>query len=65
MNLLKGEVTLSPDPPSVGPVDLEKLQRESFCYFVDEANPASGPIADKTSPDAPASIAAVGPATRG
>jgi hypothetical protein len=44
----------------IGPAELDKLQRETFCYFVDEANAGNGLIADKTSPGAPASIAAVG-----
>jgi hypothetical protein len=47
------------DPP-IGPAELEKLQRETFGYFVQEANPSNGLIADKTKPGAPASIAAVG-----
>ncbi len=36
------------------------LQRETFEYFVHEANPTNGLIADKTKTGAPASIAAVG-----
>ena len=40
--------------------DLEKLQRESFGYFLHEANPANGLVIDKTEPDWPASIAATG-----
>ena len=47
------------DPP-IGPAELEKLQRETFGYFVKEANPSNGLIADKTQPGAPSSIAAVG-----
>ena len=39
---------------------LDALQRKSFDYFVHEANPVSGLIADKTQPGSPASIAAVG-----
>ena len=39
---------------------LDELQREAFAYFVHEANPENGLIADKTSPGGPASIAAVG-----
>ncbi len=39
---------------------LETLQRESFGYFLHEANPDNGLIRDKTARDAPASIAAVG-----
>jgi hypothetical protein len=39
---------------------LGALQRESFGYFVHEANEANGLVMDKTAPDWPASIAAVG-----
>ena len=39
---------------------LDALQREAFAYFVHEANPLNGLIADKTQADSPASIAAVG-----
>jgi hypothetical protein len=41
-------------------VALEKLQRQSFQYFLHEANPANGLIIDKTATDWPASIAATG-----
>ena len=34
------------------------LQRDAFGYFLHETNPANGLVADKTQPDAPASIAA-------
>lgn len=40
--------------------DLDKLQRESFNYFLHEANPVNGLVIDKTAPDWPASIAATG-----
>ena len=40
--------------------ELETLQRESFNYFVHEANPANGLVIDKTAPNWPASIAATG-----
>jgi hypothetical protein len=40
--------------------ELENLQRESFSYFVHETNPANGLVIDKTAPDWPASIAAIG-----
>ncbi|MEP6793864.1 MAG: glucoamylase family protein [Saprospiraceae bacterium] len=40
--------------------DLEKLQQESFNYFLFETNPANGLVIDKTEPDWPASIAATG-----
>ena len=39
---------------------LDTLQRETFDYFVHEANPLNGLIADKTQAGSPASIAAVG-----
>ena len=39
---------------------LDVLQRETFDYFVYEANPINGLIADKTQAGSPASIAAVG-----
>jgi hypothetical protein len=40
--------------------ELEKLQRESFDYFLHEANPVNGLMIDKTAADWPASIAATG-----
>ena len=39
---------------------LETLQRETFRYFDRHVNPENGLVADKGSPDAPSSIAAVG-----
>ncbi len=39
---------------------MEALQRDTFNYFVHEANPVNGLIIDKTQPGTPASIAAVG-----
>ena len=39
---------------------IDALQRKSFDYFVHEANPQNGLIADKTQAGSPASIAAVG-----
>jgi hypothetical protein len=39
---------------------LEKLQRETFGYFLHETNPANGLVIDKTAPAWPASIAATG-----
>ncbi len=39
---------------------LDSLQRDTFRYFVAEANPANGLIPDNTRTDAPCSIAAVG-----
>lgn len=40
--------------------ELEKLQRETFDYFLHETNPANGLVIDKTAPGWPASIAATG-----
>src|SRR5690242_11409715 len=40
--------------------ELPKVQRQAFSYFLHEANPANGLIADKTAPNWPASIAATG-----
>lgn len=40
--------------------ELERLQRQTFDYFVHEANPANGLVVDKTAPHWPASIAATG-----
>ena len=31
--------------------ELEKLQRETFGYFLHETNPANGLVIDKTAPD--------------
>jgi hypothetical protein len=48
---------------NLGPGDremLETLQRETFAYFVDHANPDTGLIADRTSAGSPSSIAATG-----
>ena len=41
-------------------LELETLQRETFEYFLREANPANGLILDKNAPNWPASIAATG-----
>lgn len=40
--------------------ELEKLQRETFGYFLHETNPANGLVIDKTAPHWPSSIAATG-----
>ncbi len=40
--------------------ELEKLQRETFGYFLHETNPANGLVVDKTEAGWPASIAATG-----
>ena len=39
---------------------LDGIQRGAFEYFLREANDANGLVADKTCPNWPASIAAVG-----
>src|ERR1700681_3531380 len=44
----------------ISEAQLEALQRETFDYFVHEANPANGLIIDKTEANWPASIAATG-----
>lgn len=46
------------DPPDEARLDA--LQRQAFDYFLYEANPANGLVADRTEPNGPASIAAVG-----
>lgn len=49
---------------TVGAIDdaslCDELQKETFGYFLNEFNPVTGLIADKTAPGWPASIAAVG-----
>ena len=40
--------------------ELEKLQRETFGYFLHETNPANGLVIDKTAENWPSSIAATG-----
>ena len=40
--------------------ELEKLQHDSFKYFLHETNPVNGLVIDKTEADWPASIAATG-----
>jgi hypothetical protein len=39
---------------------LDKLQRDSFDYFLHETNPVNGLVIDRTAADWPASIAATG-----
>jgi hypothetical protein len=46
--------------PAFGDDALSALQRNTFDYFWQETNPENGLLADNTSGDAPASIAAVG-----
>ena len=40
--------------------ELDKLQRQTFDYFLHETNPVNGLVVDKTAPNWPASIAATG-----
>jgi hypothetical protein len=40
--------------------NLDQLQLTTLRYYLHESNPANGLIRDKTAPDAPSSIAAVG-----
>ena len=40
--------------------ELKRLQQTTLEYYVHETNPATGLTRDKTDPEAPASIAAVG-----
>ena len=49
-----------PKQPASSEEMLDALQRDAFGYFLHETNLANGLVADKTQPDAPASIAAVG-----
>jgi len=46
--------------PTFGESELHTLERNTFNYFWKETNPANGLLADNTSGNAPASIAAVG-----
>src|SRR5262245_57056470 len=40
--------------------ELRRLQRTTVLYYLHETNPDNGLVRDKTDPDAPCSIAAVG-----
>jgi len=46
--------------PSCSDAELKELQRETFGYFLAEANPENGLVLDKTAANWPASIAATG-----
>lgn len=48
------------DLPETDADMLDKLQRETFDYFLNEVNPVTGLIADKTEPGFPSSIAVTG-----
>jgi len=50
---MRGEITIDE-------VALERLQRETFSYFLHETNPENGLVKDKTASDWPSSIAATG-----
>lgn len=45
--------------PSLKDEDLDQLQRDTFSYFVDKANPANGLVPDNTRKESPSSITAV------
>jgi hypothetical protein len=47
-------------PKFTAEAELEKLQHDSFNYFLNETNQVNGLVVDKTAPDWPASIAATG-----
>ena len=49
-----------PPPAHDQPEQLEQLQRDTFGYFLHEANPGNGLVVDKTEDNWPASIAATG-----
>ncbi len=59
---MRSHVSEPNDPATTSAMqdDLATLQRETFDYFIHEANPANGLILDKTEADWPASIAATG-----
>ncbi|CAN5387147.1 glucoamylase family protein [soil metagenome] len=48
------------DPQGTDEDMLDKLQRETFDYFLNEVNPVTGLVADKTAPGFPSSIAVTG-----
>lgn len=48
------------DPQGTDEDMLDKLQKETFDYFLNEVNPVTGLIADKTEPGFPSSIAVTG-----
>ena len=53
-------VTSTCEDDSLPARTLRRLQRNSFDYFIHEVNRANGLVLDKTAPDWPASIAAMG-----
>ena len=48
------------NPPSLSPADLDKLQRDTFSYFVRETNLQNGLVPDNTRKGSHSSIAAIG-----
>ncbi|MGC2760248.1 MAG: hypothetical protein WA206_02945, partial [Candidatus Binatus sp.] len=56
---LRPTETMSSRKP-IGEAELERLQNQSFSYFLHETNPDNGLVIDKTASDWPASIAATG-----
>ena len=57
---LKNENIPVTDPQGSNVEMLEKLQKETFDYFLNEVNPVTGLVADKTEPGCPSSIAVTG-----
>jgi hypothetical protein len=47
-------------PRTEGDVDLARLERDTFGYFMDKSNPRNGLVPDSTRDGAPSSIAAIG-----
>lgn len=60
MNDSKTENLPVTDPQGTDEDMLDKLQRETFDYFLNEVNPVTGLVADKTEPGFPSSIAVTG-----
>lgn len=56
----KEDIKPAPNPGGTNTEMLEGLLRETFEYFLHEADPATGLIADKSQPGSPASTASVG-----
>jgi hypothetical protein len=55
----KPHVAVRGETPGID-AELDKLQRDTFGYFLHETNPTNGLVIDKTAEDSPASIAATG-----
>jgi hypothetical protein len=56
--LSPGETVIGGQP--IGEAELERLQHQSFSYFLAETNADNGRVIDKTALEWPASIAATG-----